>query len=362
MNTVSSDNLLSVISLNGKEYLFFPSGRVDVSIIRATTADRAGNLTMEREPATVTAYVQAAAARASGGKVIAQVEKIVEIGMLNPHHVEVPGSLVDYIVLDPEPLQASGIRFDPSLCGEVRKPLSSVIQGSASARWIARRALKEIREGDIVVLGYGISALIPYLMLQAGQFEKATFVVEQGSVGGLPLPDFGFGSSINPLAILDVASQLELFRGGCFDQGMLSFLQVDGQGRVNVHRIDGRPFLSAGIGGFLDIAASARRLIFLGYFTASGLEVEVSNSEVRIVREGKSKKFVKRLDHVSFDPKYSQLEEALYITERAIFRWTEGKLTLIEVSPGLDVQRDILSQMEFRPHIGDLKNVETHVL
>jgi propionate CoA-transferase len=355
LNKTCSDALISVMSLDGQEYLFFPRGKVDVSIIRSTTADHAGNLTMEREPASLTAYVQAAAARASGGIVIAQVEKIVESGVLNPHHVKVPGFLVDHIVLDTKPLQAAGIGFDPSLCGEVRKPFPEAVHASASARWIARRAVQEIREGDVVVLGYGISALVPYLLLQAGQFEKATFAIEQGSSGGLPLTNFGFGSSINPLTILDAATQLELFQGGCFDQGLLSFLQVDRQGRVNVHRIDGSPFLSAGIGGFLDIAASARRLIFMGHFTAGGLEVEASNSEVQIVNEGKQKKFVNCLDHISFDPAHSCLEEALYITERAVFRWIEGKFELIESSPGIDVERDILNQMEFRPHVVDLK-------
>lgn len=358
MNHACSRSLISVVNLNEREYLHFPSAPVDISIIRATTADRSGNLTMEREPATLTAFVQAAAARASGGKVIAQVEKIVEVGLLNPHHVKVPGSLVDCIVVDPKPLQAGGIRFDPSLCGEARKTLPVAPLGSASERWIAKRALQEIREGDVVVLGYGISALTPYLLLETGQFEKATFAIEQGSAGGLPLADFGFGSSINPLVILDAASQLELFQGGCFDQGMLSFLQVDDHGRVNVHRIDGRPFLSAGIGGFLDIATSARRLIFLGHFTAGGLEIDMSSAGLRIVKEGKQKKFVNRLDHVSFDPVHSRAEEVLYVTERAVFRWADGRLTLIEVAPGVDVERDILHQMEFRPHVGNFKTME----
>ncbi len=358
MNRACTKDLVSVVELNGEECLFFPSTKLDVSIIRATSADEAGNLTMEHEPATLTAFVQATAARASGGKVIAQVERIVPTGTLNPHQVKVPGSLVDYIVVDSNPLQAGGIRFDPSLCGEVRKPLPSSAVGSPAERRIAQRALQEIRDGDVVVLGYGISALIPYLLVEGKQFTKATFAIEQGSIGGLPLRDFGFGSSVNPLSILDAASQFDLFQGGCFDEGVLSFLQVDGRGRINVHKIDARPNLSAGIGGFLDIAANARRLLFLGYFTAGGLEIDVNGPEVRIVKEGKMKKFVSRLDHISFDPAQSRAGEILYITERAVFRRTDDTLALIEVPPGIDVERDVLAHMEFQPSLDDLKMME----
>ena len=340
MNGACMGDIVSIIELNGEEHLFFPSSKVNVSIIRATTADEAGNLTMEHEPATSTAFVQAMAARASGGKVIAQVERVVPSGTLNPHHVKVPGCLVDYVAVDSSALQASGIPFDPSLCGEVRMPLSPAHAGSAAERRIAQRALQEIRDSDLIVLGYGISALVPYLLVEMGQFSKATFAIEQGSIGGLPLTDFGFGSSVNPSCILDVASQFDLFQGGCHDQAMLSFLQVDSKGRVNVHKIDARPNLSAGIGGFLDIAASARKLLFLGFFTAG---------------EGKVKKFVNRLDHISFDPRHSRAEEILYITERAVFRQAGDRLALIEVSPGVDVQRDVLSQMDFEPCLDQVK-------
>jgi acyl CoA:acetate/3-ketoacid CoA transferase len=225
------------------------------------------------------------------------------------------------------------------------------VSASPSDLLIARRTLAEIRKGDTVVLGYGISALVPYLLVQQERFEDAFFTIEQGSFGGLPLTDFGFGSSRNPLAILDAASQFDLFQGGCFDLGMLSFLQVDDRGRVNVHRLDARPALSAGIGGFLDIAANAPRLLLVGYFTAGGLQVSVEDSKVRIDREGKMKKFVPRIDHVSFDPAYGRAREVLFITERAVFRLDHGRLALIELMPGIDLERDILAQMGFKPEI-----------
>jgi acyl CoA:acetate/3-ketoacid CoA transferase len=348
MNPVTDSDIVSIIDLGGQECLFLPSAPVDVSLIRASVADEAGNLSMDREPASLTALVQAAAARASGGKVIAQVREVVPVGSLHPHSVKVPGTLVDHVVLVPEPLQAAGIRYDPSLCGESRPPLVPATPDPAE-RWVARRATREIRDGDTVVLGYGISAFVPHLMLEAGSFADATYAIEQGSIGGLPLTGFGFGSSANPLAILDATSQFDLFQGGCYGQAILSFLQVDPQGRVNVHCLDARPSLSSGIGGFLDIAANARRLLFLGYFTAGGLDLDVSGGALRIRREGKMRKFVERLDHISFDPACAQAREILYITERATFRWSDGVLALHELAPGIDLDRDVLAHMDFEP-------------
>jgi len=350
MNTAADIDILQVIELGGQEYLFLPAAPVHVSLIRATSADEAGNLVMDREPVALAAFVQAAAARSSGGKVIAQVQKVVPSGALHPHSVKVPGTLVDHLVIVPEPLQAAGISYDPSLSGETRRPLVSAIPEPAE-RWIAQRAIREIHRGDTVVLGYGISAFLQHLMLDEGHFSDATFAIEQGSIGGLPLTGFGFGSSANPLAIIDAPSQFDLFNGGCYDQAMLSFLQVDSQGRVNVHCLDARPNLSSGVGGFLDIAANAKRLIFLGYFTAGGLDVDVSGAELRIRREGKMRKFVERLDHVSFDPAHSRAKEVLYITERATFRWSDGVFALDEVAPGIDVHKDVLAHMDYEPKL-----------
>lgn len=189
------------VPIDGADCLYFPASPVDVSIIRATTADEAGNLTMEHEPASLMAFVQASAARASGGQVIAQVKRVCPNGALKPHEVKVPGSLVDCVVLEPAPLQAAGVRFDPSLCGESWCQVAPGLPGSESDRWIARRAQREVGKGDVVVLGYGISAIVPYLLKADGEFDRATVTIEQGSWGGLPLTDFGFGSSANPAAI-----------------------------------------------------------------------------------------------------------------------------------------------------------------
>jgi propionate CoA-transferase len=351
MNGCTTENLIRRVNVDGEELLFLAAFPVDVAIIRATTADEAGNLTMEHESATLTAFVQAAAAKASGGKVIAQVKRMTETGSLNPHMVKVPGSLVDLVVVDPNQIQASGIPYDPALSGEIRRPLNPVAAGSEIERFIARRAAEELEKGDVVVLGYGLSALVPYLLVEQGRSREFTFAIEHGSLGGIPLRDFAFGSSLNPLAILDAASQFDLFQGGCFDKAILSFLQVDEAGRVNVHKLGDRPHLSVGIGGFLDIAASARKIVFVGYFTAGGLEIEAAGATLKIIREGRNRKFVKRVGHVSFDPRYSAVREIVYVTERAVLRRVSEKIVLEEVTPGVDVRRDILEQMEFQPVI-----------
>jgi acyl CoA:acetate/3-ketoacid CoA transferase len=349
MNAAASEDMLRIVSIEGAEYLHWPSAPVDVAMIRATSADESGNLTMEHEPAALLAFAQAAAARASGGQVIAQVKCVVPRGTLRPHEVKIPGALVDRAIVEPNGLQAGGIAFDPSLCGVERGQFEPRMPGSESNRWIARRAARELAEGDVVVLGYGLSALVPHLMLADNKFDRFTFTIEQGSWGGLPLTDFGFGSSANPAAILDAISQFDLLQGGCFDTALLSFLQVDERGRVNVHKLDARPALSAGIGGFLDIAANAPRLVLMGYFSAGGLKTRIDDERVTIESEGRMKKFVRRLDHVSYDPAFARNREVLYITERAVFRLEDGQVVLTEVAPGIDIERDILAQMEFAP-------------
>ena len=349
MNAAAGEDLVRLVPHGGADYLHRPSRPIDAALIRATAADQAGNLDMEEEPSTMGAFAQAAAARASGGAVVAQVKRIAPRGERSPHQVKIPGSLVDWVVVEANALQAAGIPFDPALCGLARAPLNAGVSCSAADRWIAERALREVRRGDTVILGYGVSALVPYLLLEEGRFEEATFTIEHGSWGGLPLRDFGFGSSVNPLAILDAASQFDLFQGGCFDLALLSFLQADGCGRVNVHRLDARPALSAASGGCRDIGASAPRLGLMGTFTAGGLSFDTAGGRVRIAKEGRMKKFVERLDHISYDPACGRNREVLYVTERATFRRHEGRLALIEAAPGVDVARDILAQMEFEP-------------
>jgi propionate CoA-transferase len=362
MNAAAND-LLSIVNLGGREHLFLPAMPIDVAIIRATAADTNGNLVMDGESATLSAFLQAAATRASGGTVIAQVGRVLPLGSLQPHAVKVPGTLVDLVVVDPEQMQTIETRHDASLCGWDERPDSGVAAVSGSEAIIARRAAREIRQGDVVVLGYGISAYVPQILREQGKLHDASFAVEQGSIGGLPLTGFGFGNSVHPQAILDAGSQFDLFSGGCFDIGMLSFLQADARGRINVHKLAARPHLSVGIGGFLDIAASAPRLVVLGYFTAGGLEVECGPAGLRIAREGKTRKFVRQVDEISFDPAYGRAREILFITERAVLRYdgdnaksagprrsaaiADGRWRLDEVARGIDLDSDVLAHIEF---------------
>jgi acyl CoA:acetate/3-ketoacid CoA transferase len=351
MNACTRRDLLSIASLAGKEYLYLPSRPVDVAVIRGTTADQDGNISMEHESATLTAYVQAAAARSSGGIVIAQVKRTVAAGTLSPHAVKVPGILVDYVVVDPEQVQTAGVEYDPALCGEESAAPPEAASGSELEQFIAARAARHVRDGDVVVLGYGVSAYIPHQLISTGRFEKVRFAVEHGSIGGVPQAGYRFGNSVNPRMIADGASQFELFHGGCFDLAMLSFMQVDAAGRVNVHTLKGKPHLSVGIGGFADIAASAPRLVFIGGFTAGSQDVRVEGGRLKIVREGKSRKFVRELDGVSFDPAYSKAREIVYVTERATLAWTPAGLEVIDVAGGVDLDRDVLGQMEFTPRV-----------
>ena len=351
MNQAAARDLVSLVEVGGAEYLFFPAFPVDAAIIRATTADELGNLSMEHEGATLTAFAQAAAAKASGGVVIAQVKRCAAARSLNPHLVKVPGTLVDYVVIDSDQMQASKIRHNPAVCGEIRTPLQTDVEMPAVDRLMAARAAANIRGGDVIVLGFGISAMVPRLLLEQNRFEQVSFAIEQGSTGGLPLTGFQFGSSLNPQTILDAGSQFDLFQGGCFDAAMLSFLQIDQAGRVNVHRVNKAPHVSAGIGGFLDIVSGAKRLLFLGNLTAGGFQAEVEGGRLRILNEGRNRKFVRQLDQVSFDPLYSPATEILYITERATFRYTDGEIELVELTPGVDIERDVLGQMEFQPKI-----------
>lgn len=349
MNARTREDLLTVANLSGREYLHLPSRPVDVAVIRGTTSDEDGNIGMEHESATLTAYVQAAAARASGGVVIAQVKRMAGAGALNPHLVKVPGTLVDCVVVDPEQVQTAGVDYDPFLCGEEVSPAPEATAGNELEQFIAARAARHVREGDAVVLGYGISACIPYQLMAMGRFSDVRFAVEHGSIGGVPQAGYRFGNSVNPRMIADAASQFEMFHGGCFDLAMLSFMQVDEAGRVNVHTLKGKPHLSVGIGGFADIAASAPRIVFMGGFTAGAQDVRVEGGRLKILREGKSRKFVRQLDGISFDPAYSKAREILYVTERATLKWTPGGLELIDVAEGADLDRDVLGQMEFTP-------------
>jgi acyl CoA:acetate/3-ketoacid CoA transferase len=349
MNAATSEDIVRVVQFDGREWLYFPALPVDVAIIRGTTADEQGNISMEHEGAYLGAYDQAVAARNNGGMVIAQVKRLAAAGSVPPQTVRVPGILVDLLVVAQDLLQTKETPYEPAISGELNLPAAAF----TFAAWgldkvIARRAAMELRQGDAVNLGFGISAIAPRILLEEGLAGAVTWVIEQGAVGGVPLLDFQFGCAGNAEAIVPSPDQFTYFQGGGFDRSLLSFMQVAGDGSVNVSRLAARPHVTAGIGGFIDITANARHLVFSGYFTAGGFAASLVNGEVRIRREGRARKFVPTIEQVTFSGRRALQtgQQVTFVTERCVLRLEEAGLTVVEIAPGIDLARDVLGQAE----------------
>ncbi len=337
------------MDFEGEEWLFFPTIKPDVAIIRASTADERGNLTFEHEGAYLGAMELALAAHNCGGLVIAQVKRVAEAGSLRPHDVRVPGVLVDMVVEDPEQLQTTATTYDPAISGELFRPLSSFsLPEFDVAKVIARRVALELKSGWAVNIGFGISANVPRIFLEEGHHGDVTWVIEQGAVGGIPLLDFKFGCSSNAEAFVASPHQFSYFQAAGFDASLLSFLQIGQDGSVNVSKLPARPHVTAGAGGFVDITARARRIVFSGYFNA-GAKFELSGGKVSIAKEGKIAKLVPQVEQVSFSGKRAAEtgQDVTYVTERCVMRLIDGKMTVTEIAPGIDLQADILAKAEF---------------
>jgi len=331
------------------DWLFFPAIVPDVAIIRATTADERGNLSYEHEGGILGPLDQALSVRNNGGLVIAQVKRLAAAGSLRPHDVVVPGVLVDVIVVAPDQMQTTNTPYDPAISGEIFRPLSSFETPEFGVgKAIARRVAQELRDGDAVNIGFGISANVPRIVIEEGLHGAVTWVIEQGAVGGVPLLDFQFGCASNAEAIVQSPQQFTYFQGGGFDMSLLSFLQIDRLGCVNVSKLGARPHVTAGAGGFVDITARARKIVFSGYFTA-GASLELQDGALRILREGKVKKLVKSVEQITFSgPRaVQQGQEIVYVTERCVMKLTADGLSVEEIAPGVDLERDVLARAEF---------------
>jgi acyl CoA:acetate/3-ketoacid CoA transferase len=352
------------IEFEGEEWLHFPALKPDVAIIRGTTADENGNLTFEQEGAMLGAMEMALAARNNGGLVIAQVRRIAAQGTLRPHDVKVPGILVDMIVEAPDQLQTTATAYDPAISGELFRPLSSfAIADYNPAKVIARRVAKELQAGWAVNIGFGISANVPRILLEEGEHGKVTWVIEQGAVGGIPLLDFGFGCASNAEAFVASPHQFIYFQGGGFNCSLLSFLEVGADGSVNVSRLSATPHRTAGAGGFVDITSRARKIVFSGTFNA-GAKMRLENGRLVIEREGRIAKFVPKVDQVSFSGTraIAQGQDITYVTERCVIKLLKDGLTITEIAPGLDLQRDILDQAATSLHVAkDVKEMDTRL-
>lgn len=335
------------VEFEGESWLHFPNLFPQVAIIRGTTADERGNISMEHEGAVLGMVDIALAARNSGGIVICQVKRTTTAGTIPAHAVHIPSTLVDYVVVDPQQAQATEILHDPAISGETRRPYASFEPEPFNVdKVIARRAAMELKEDDAVNLGFGISALVPKILIEEGWPEGVTWTIEQGAVGGVPLTGFAFGCAANAQAIFPTPQQFTYFQGAGFDCSLLSFLEVDADGSVNVSRLAARPYLTAGCGGFVDITTRARKIVFSGYFTAGGLDVAAEGRELRIRKDGKISKFVPKVSHVTFNGKMAaeRGQDVTYVTERCVLKLGTDGLTVVEIAPGVDLQRDILDR------------------
>ncbi|MFI6292783.1 acyl CoA:acetate/3-ketoacid CoA transferase [Nonomuraea sp. NPDC050790] len=352
-NARTTEDLVQVVELAGREWLFYPALPVDVAVIRASTADEDGNLTFEREPILGDSLALAMAAHNSGGLVIAQVERLAARGALAPNQVRIPGALVDHVYVDAGQRQTYRTGYSPYYSGELRMPYGAAAPTPLDVRKvIARRALLEFRQGDICNLGFGISQQIGAVAAEEGVAERLTLTVEQGVFGGVPAHGPDGGAGVNYQARLEQPSMFDFYDGGGLDIASLSFAQVDRHGNVNVHAFDDRP---RGPGGFVDISARTGRLCFVGTFTAGGPRIDLSGGRPRIDREGTLRKFVGDVREISFNGPMALAkgQSVRYVTERAVFALTADGLELIEVADGIDVEKDVLAHMDFRPKIGE---------
>jgi propionate CoA-transferase len=352
VSDITKDGLVKLIEFEGEEYLYFKTFPIDVAVIRGTHADEKGNMTMDDEPLFLEALSLATAVKNNGGMVIAQVQYIAKSGTLHPKRVKVPGVLVDYVVVaKPENhLQTTSTAYNPDLSGDSRAPLGSIPPLPFDERKIIlRRAAMEMWPNSTLNLGIGMPEGVASVAVEEGVSDMVTLTTELGNFGGVPGSGPDFPATHNSECTVDHAYMFDFYDGGGLDTCILGLAQTDADGNLNVSKFGDRV---VGPGGFINISSSAKKVVFVGTMTV-GAQYAVRDGKIIIVKEGDKKKFVKRVDHVTFSGKYARKtgKSVLYVTERAVFSLEKDGLTLIEIAPGLDVEKDIISAMEFRPRI-----------
>ena len=351
------DDPVQLIEINGEEKLLYKALPINVGIIRATFADTKGNLSFQHEALYAEAVSIAQAAKSSGGIVIVQVEDVVEYGNLDTRFVKIPGIYVDYVVKADKAnhLQTNGQFYNPAYSGECRVPLDSVAALPMTERKImARRAAMELVPNSVVNLGIGVPEGVAAVAAEEGLGDQLSLTAEGGTVGGIPMGGGDFGAATNPDCILDQPYQFDFYDGGNLDLACLGLAEMDAKGNINVSKFGPK---IAGCGGFINITQNAKKVVYCGTFTAGGLKVAVQDGKLVILQEGKKDKLVEKVEQVTFSGEYAQSvgQPVLYVTERAVFKLTPEGVELTEVAPGIDIEKDILAHMGFKPIMKDVK-------
>ncbi len=358
INDVTKEDIVQKINVNGKDFLFYNAQKLDYAIIRGTEADENGNISLRKEALTLESLAVAMAARNAGGKVIVQVEKVVKNGTIPPKDVKIPGILVDVVAVVKDMknhMQTAGTQYNEDFISatgvfkEMKKefPLDE-------RKMIARRcALVITRKDNVLNYGIGVPESVAAVLKEEGVDHHFTASVEPGIVGGIAQGGKDFGSALAPQAIIDEPYQFDFYDGGGIDVTFLGMAQCDPHGNLNVSKFGTR---LAGCGGFIDISQNAKTVVYCGTFTAGGLDVEAVDGRLVIHTEGKSKKFIKKVDQITFNGEYERRKggrKIFYVTERALFQLLPEGLTLMEIAPGVDLEKDVLGQMEFTPSIAE---------
>lgn len=356
INDITTEDLVEIIEISGKEYLFYKSIPINVAIIRGTSIDCEGNLTMEEEVGFFSMLSMAQAAKVNGGIVIAQVKNINE-GHCDPGNVKVPGVFIDFVVQEPNQEMTFISRFDPALVKRDVPFNPDELNLSGIKRIVTRRAALELRKNAFVNLGYGMSDGVPIVAQIEGITNQVIFMIEQGATAGIPTTGLNFGAMFNPSAILDDGYQFDFFQGGGLDMAFLGFAQIDQHGNINSSRFGN---VITGCGGSIDISQNAKKVVYCGSFAVKS-EQNITKNGIEVINPGKFKKFVPQVQQVSFSGKYAleKKQEVFYVTERAVFKLTAEGFMLIEIAPGIDLQKDVFDMMEFQPVISpDLKEMD----